>query len=110
MMTCHSCAVADETRIEEEPTVVPPLTEREKEEAEKRTSVTASIVHEAIRKDGDEELHRPASALAWSGLAAGLSMGFSFIVEGIFRSYLPDEHWRPLIAKLGYPVGFLLVI
>jgi formate/nitrite transporter FocA (FNT family) len=37
-------------------------------------------------------------------------MGFSFIVEGIFRTYLPDQHWRPLISKLGYPVGFLLVI
>jgi formate/nitrite transporter FocA (FNT family) len=95
---------------EEEPAIVPPLTEKQKEEAEKRTSVTASIVHEAIRKDGDEELRRPSSAVAWSALAAGLSMGFSFLVEGVLRSYLPDTHWRPLVSKLGYPVGFLLTI
>ena len=62
----------------EEPAIVPPLTERQIEGAERRTSVTASVVHEAIRKDGDEELRRPVSALAWSGLAAGLSMGFFF--------------------------------
>jgi len=103
--------VPDEKKqIEPEPPIVPPLTKRQKEEAEERTSVTASIVHEAIRKDGDEELHRPVSALAWSGLAAGLSMGFSFIAEAIFRTYLPDAHWRPLIAKLGYPLGFVIAI
>src|SRR5262249_15496668 len=37
-------------------------------------------------------------------------MGFSFVAEGIFRTYLPDAHWIPLITKLGYPVGFLIVI
>lgn len=95
---------------DEEPAVVPPLTERQKEEAERRTSVTASIVHEAIRKDGDEELRRSVSALAWSGLAAGMSMGFSFVAEALFRAHLPDAGWRPLIAKLGYPLGFLIVI
>lgn len=103
--------VADEPDVTvEEPAAVPQLTERQKEEAEKRTSVTASIVHEAIRKDGEEELRRPISALAWSGLAAGLSMGFSFAAEGLFRSFLPDAPWRPMIAKLGYPVGFLITI
>ncbi len=50
------------------------------------------------------------SALAWSGLAAGLSMGFSFLAEGFFRSYLPDTQWRPLVTHLGYPLGFLIVI
>src|SRR5581483_4811452 len=45
-----------------------------------------------------------------SGFAAGLSMGFSFIAEGLFRTYLPQAHWTPLIAKMGYPLGFILVI
>lgn len=90
--------------------VVPPLTERQEQEAEDRTSVSALVVHEAIRKDGDEELRRPVSALAWSGLAAGLSMGFSFVGEALFRTYVPDVPWRPLITNLGYPLGFLLVI
>ena len=67
--------------------VSPPLNERQKQEAEDRTSISAVVVHEAIRKDGDEELQRPVSALAWSGLAAGLSMGFSFVAEGLLEAY-----------------------
>ncbi len=89
---------------------MPPLTERQEQEAEDRTSVSALVVHEAIRKDGDEELRRPISALAWSGLAAGLSMGFSFVAEALFRTYTPVVPWRPLITNLGYPLGFLIVI
>ena len=89
---------------------MPPLTERQRQEAEDRTSVSALVVHEAIRKDGDEELRRPVSALAWSGLAAGLSMGFSFVAQALFRTYIPDVPWRPLITNLGYPIGFLIVI
>jgi formate/nitrite transporter FocA (FNT family) len=90
--------------------VVPRLTGRQEEEAESRTSVTALVVHETVRKDGDEELQRPVSAIAWSGLAAGLSMGFSFLTEALFQSCLPMSPWRPLITKLGYPMGFLIVI
>ncbi len=30
-----------------------------------------------------DELERTNSALAWSGLAAGLSMGFSLLSEGL---------------------------
>lgn len=98
-----------ETHQEEE-IVTPELTEREAEEVEHRTSVKAHVVHEAVRRDGDAEFERPASALATSGFAAGLSMGFSFISEGLLRHYLPDAPWRPLISKLGYSFGFLIVI
>lgn len=90
--------------------VVPAMSDRQEQEAEDRTSVTALVVHEAIRKDGDEELRRPSAALAWSGLAAGLSMGFSLVAEALFRAYLPDVSWRPLVVNLGYPFGFLIVI
>jgi formate-nitrite transporter family protein len=90
--------------------VAPELTEKQREEAEERTSVSVDVVHEAIRQDGEEELNRPVSALAWSGLAAGLSMGFSFVGQALFRAHLPDAPWRPLLVSLGYPVGFLIVI
>jgi formate-nitrite transporter family protein len=90
--------------------VAPELTEREKEEAQDRTSVSATVVHETVRYDGEEELHRPVSALTWSGLAAGMSMGFSLVAMALFRAYLPDRPWRPLIVRLGYPMGFLIVI
>lgn len=90
--------------------VVPPLTDEQIRDAEGRTSVSAAVVHEAIRQDGDEELQRPVSALAWSALAAGMSMGFSFLAEGLIQTFLPDAPWRPLLVHLGYPVGFLIVI
>src|SRR4051812_39059006 len=86
------------------------LSESEQHEAEERSAVTPAVVHEAGRREGEDELERSNSALAWSGLAAGLSMGFSLIAEGLMRSRLPDAPWRPLIAKLGYSAGFLLVI
>jgi formate-nitrite transporter family protein len=88
----------------------PQLTEKQQQEAEDRTSVSAVVVHEAIRHDGEEELSRSTSALAWSGLAAGMSMGFSFVGQALFRAHLPDNSWRPLIVALGYPLGFLIVI
>src|SRR5437660_7673844 len=88
----------------------PPLTERQKEEAEDRTSVSAVVVHEAIRHDGEEELKRPASALAWSGLAAGMSMGFSLVAQALLYAYLPESPSKRLIVALGYPLGFLIVI
>src|SRR5687767_1844663 len=37
-------------------------------------------------------------------------MGFSFVAEALLASHLPAAEWTPLITKLGYPVGFLLVI
>lgn len=95
---------------EQEPVAAPELTEKQKEEAEERTSVSAVVVHETIRQDGEEELNRPISALAWSGLAAGMSMGFSLVAQALFFSYLPDTPWRNLIVRLGYPLGFLIVI
>src|SRR3954447_21655627 len=80
------------------------------QEAEERSSPSGKVVYKAILKEGEEELARPSSALFWSGLAAGLSMGFSMIAEGLLHAHLPDAPWRPLIAKFGYSVGFLIVI
>lgn len=95
---------------EDEKVIAPELTEKQQEDAVERTSVSAVVVHEAIRYDGEEELQRPISALAWSGLAAGMSMGFSLVGEALFRAYLPEGSWRPLVVSLGYPLGFLIVI
>ena len=86
------------------------LSAREIEESERRSAPRAVVVHEAISREGEDELRRPTSALAWSGLAAGLSMGFSLVGEGLLRAHLPDETWRPVIAKLGYTLGFLIVV
>jgi formate/nitrite transporter FocA (FNT family) len=82
----------------------------ERKEVEERSSPSGKVVYKAILKEGYEELERSSSALFWSGLAAGLSMGFSLITEGLLHAYLPNTFWRPLVAKLGYSVGFLIVI
>lgn len=82
----------------------------EKKQVEERLAIGANVVYETIRREGEDELHRTASALAWSALAAGLSMGFSFIAEGLLMAHLPDQPWRLLIARAGYSIGFLIVI
>lgn len=82
----------------------------EKKQVEERVAIGANVVYETIRREGEDELGRTASALAWSAFAAGLSMGFSFIAEGLLASRLPDEPWRLLISRFGYCIGFLVVI
>ena len=79
-------------------------------EAEERSSPSGKVVYKAILKEAEDELERPSAALFWSGLAAGLSMGFSLVAEGLLRAHLPDKPWRPLVVKLGYSIGFLIVI
>lgn len=86
------------------------LEAEEERKAIEEESPGAGVTHEAIRREGEKELERAPSALVWSGLAAGLSMGLSMLAEGVLRTHLPDEAWRPLVAKLGYPFGFLAVI
>src|SRR4051812_19632140 len=84
--------------------------ELEHEEAHERSSPSGKVVYKAIMAEADEELDRSSGVLSWSGLAAGLSMGFSLLAEAILRARLPDKEWRPLVVKLGYSVGFLIVI
>jgi formate/nitrite transporter FocA (FNT family) len=86
------------------------LGNEDRKEAARRSALGVHVVHEAIRMEGEEELRRPTSALAFSAVAAGLSMGFSLVAESLLRAALPDAPWRPLVAKLGYSVGFLVVI
>ena len=88
----------------------PNLSATEHREAEESKRPRAAVIHEAVRRGGEEELARTVSSLAWSGIASGLSMGFSLVAEGLLRAYLPETSWRPLIAKLGYPLGFVLVV
>jgi formate/nitrite transporter FocA (FNT family) len=86
------------------------LTEAERQEAQQRSSTTAHVVHAAVRQEGEHELQRTSAGLAWSGLAAGLSMGFSLMVEGALHAHLPDKSWSEIISKAGYSAGFVIVI
>ncbi len=79
-------------------------------DAKRRSAPGVAVIYEAIRQEAVAELSRPNRALLWSGLAAGLSVCFSFLAEALLQSGLPNVSWRPLISKFGYSVGFLIVI
>ena len=81
----------------------------ERVKAREEESLNARITHEVVRIEGEKELERTSAALWWAALAGGLSMGFSLVGEGLLRAHLPDAHWRPLITKLGYPIGFIII-
>ena len=92
-----------------EETRKPDLDSAEEKKAEEGESLDQNVTYEVIRREGDKELERPNSALFWAALAGGMSMGFSLVAEALLRSHLPDTEWRPLVTKLGYPVGFLII-
>lgn len=74
------------------------------------TRLSARLIYEVIRRDGEEELERPFVSLVWSGLAAGLLISLSVLGEAILRTYLPDSPSSFLIENLGYSLGFMVVI
>ena len=92
------------------PTPTDGQTRAEKKEGERRSAPSGKVVYAAILTEAEEELGRASSALFFSGLAAGLSMGFSLIAEALIAAHLPDAPWKDLVSKLGYPLGFLIVI
>jgi hypothetical protein len=85
-------------------------TKQEEKLVQDRVAIGAPVVYETIRREGEDELQRSAAALAWSGLAAGLSMGASFIAEALLAAHLARAPWAPLVSRLGYSLGFLIVI
>ena len=88
----------------------PHLDESERQQAAEGAHFGRMVIHEVVRAQGEEELERSTSGLAWSGLAAGLSMGFSFLAQSVLTAALPDEPWRKLVAGFGYSLGFLIAV
>lgn len=87
-----------------------PIDEHERRKADEKEDLNVGATYEVIRRAGSDELRRSSPALAWSGLAAGLSMGFSMVTEAFLLESLPDAEWTPLVTKFGYSIGFLVVI
>lgn len=86
------------------------LDEDERQGVEERQPSNPRVLHEIIRRGGDEELARPALSLLWSGFAAGVAICASILGQALIESKLPDTPWRPLVASFGYTLGFLIVI
>jgi formate-nitrite transporter family protein len=88
----------------------PHLDPQQQRQAAHSAPLAPLVIHEIVREQGEAELRRSFSGLAWSGLAAGLSIGFSFLMQAILQAGLPDAPWRRLVAGFGYSLGFLIVI
>ena len=86
------------------------LTHEETRSAKERLPLRAAVVYEIIRLEGEAELGRSVSALWWSALAAGISIGFSVLSQAMFGALLGDVPAASVIADLGYTVGFIIVI
>ena len=96
--------------LEESPGKTVQLSGSEEDEVRRRVGLRAAVVFETVRREGETELNRPITALAFSAIAAGLSMGFSLVATGLLRAYLPNVPWRTLVENLGYTLGFLIVV
>ena len=86
------------------------ITEKEVRDVEEMSTPRTPVIYEVIRRQGMEELARPASSLWWSGVAGGLSISFSLLAMAILETHLPEAGWRVLVTSMGYTIGFLIVI
>lgn len=86
------------------------ITRKEIADIEERSGPRTPVIYETVRRLGEEEMARPIVSLWWSGVAAGLSISFSLLAQAILQTHLPDAPWRPLVANLGYSVGFVIVV
>lgn len=69
---------------------------------------TDEIFHR-ITATAEEEFSRSDRLLFWSGLAAGLSMGLTFLARSTFTGALSHDY-SGLLGNLLYPLGFLLIV
>jgi formate/nitrite transporter FocA (FNT family) len=104
-------STADRPGAESAPVPEPEaLDDEELAQAAEASSPHARVIHEVVRQEGEVELKRSVGSLVWSGLAAGLSMGFSLLSMSFLHAGLPDKPWRHLVESPGYSVGFVITV
>jgi formate/nitrite transporter FocA (FNT family) len=82
---------------------------RTQSEAQEGTRFTADEIHDNILKAAEGELERPVTELGLSGLAAGLGIGFSFLLVALLGEHMGPRH-HAIAAAIAYPVGFIFVV
>ncbi|WP_417513429.1 formate/nitrite transporter family protein [Minwuia sp.] len=97
------------TRTPDDPEKEHEREERELE-ADDMARPSAPTVYEVIAQDGQEEMHRPVWSLWCSAVAAGLGISISLYAMGALRVSLDGVAGAAAIEKLGYCVGFLIVM
>lgn len=86
------------------------LSELEQKALHDHAPLPPKLIFKIIRQEGEEELARSFRALAFSALAAGIFVSFSFLFRSIFHMYVGAYPIGEMISSLGYTVGFLIVI
>lgn len=74
------------------------------------TRRSAPQILEQVANNGREELARSSHALAFSGVAGGLTMGLTGLAVAIVQSTLGPGTGHEFVAHLFYPLGFIAVI
>ena len=86
------------------------LSPKQRHQVDAQSRPNAALIHETIRAEGESELERTWWALGFSGLAAGLSIGFSMVLQGELHALLPEGAAVKTIAPFGYTAGFVIVV
>lgn len=66
-------------------------------------------IFQRVAASADEEISLSMRLIFFSGLAAGLSIGLSFLARAAITARVPQDE-TGLIGNLLYPIGFLLIV
>ena len=78
--------------------------------SEERVRPGAEDIYDSVKRDAAEEIARPIPALAFSGVFAGATLGFSGLAAAAAASLAPSASSSDLIGALVYPIGFVAAI
>jgi formate-nitrite transporter family protein len=87
-----------------------PPAKRTEELGDETRRLTAPEIFHQVAEDARAELKRSNSALAFSGLAGGLTLGLTGLSVAAIRDLLGRGAWQDLVSYLAYPIGFIAVI
>jgi formate/nitrite transporter FocA (FNT family) len=74
------------------------------------TRRSAHEIFDQVVANAREELSRSSTALMFSGLAGGISMGLTGLSVALAISYLGDGPIQQFVSFFFYPVGFIVVV
>jgi formate/nitrite transporter FocA (FNT family) len=77
---------------------------------DERVRPGAEDIYASVKRDAAEELARPLPALAFSGLFAGATLGFSGLAAAAGASLVGPAASAELVGAIFYPIGFIAAI